>query len=127
MSARTLVLEVVTPDGRALTERGVEAVVLRRRESRFELGSELAILPLHAPLLVRMPVAPARYRKEGQTFHLALGGGFAEVEQDRVLVVTPRCERPAPGVPDPRAWARAICRRWRRERVDSRGGLAGYP
>jgi F-type H+-transporting ATPase subunit epsilon len=127
MMARTLVLEIVTPDGPILTERAVDAVVLRRREARFELGSEIAILPLHGPTLIRIPVAPARYRKGGRTLHLAVGGGFAEVERGRVLVVTPRCERLHPGEPDPRARAREICRRWRQERVDSREGLAGYP
>jgi F-type H+-transporting ATPase subunit epsilon len=127
MSARKVVLEVVTPDGPFLTERGLDAVVLRRREARFELGSEIAILPLHAPTLIRIPVAPARYRRGGRTFHLAVGGGFAEVERDRVLVVTPRCERLPPGEPDPGAAAREICRGWRRERVDTRDAMAGHP
>jgi len=127
MSARKLVLEIVTPDGPILTEHGVDAVVLRRREERFELGSEIAILPLHAPTLIRIPVAPARYRRGGRTFHLAVGGGFAEVERDRVLVVTPRCGCLHPGEPAAQARVRETCRRWRRERVDSREGLAGYP
>ncbi|HUM12732.1 MAG TPA: hypothetical protein VLT82_17420 [Myxococcaceae bacterium] len=127
MSARKLVLEILTPDGPALTEHGLDAVVLRRREARFELGSEIAILPLHAPTLIRMSVAPLRYRRGGQIFYLAVGGGFVEVERDRVLVVTPRCERPAPGEPDPRSAAQETCRTWRRERVDSREAMAGYP
>jgi F-type H+-transporting ATPase subunit epsilon len=93
LSARTLVLEIVTPDGAILAEGGVESVVVRRLEARFERGSEIAIYPLHAPALIRLAPAPARYRKGGRTFHLALGGGFAEVKRDRVLVVTPRCER----------------------------------
>jgi F0F1-type ATP synthase epsilon subunit len=127
MSARGLVLEIVTPDGPALSERGVDAVVLRRRERRFELGSEIAIFPLHAPALIRIPIAPARYRAGGRVVHLALGGGFAEVRRDRVRVITPRCERIAAREPDAAGKAGEVCRRWRRESRDHRGDLVGYP
>ncbi|MFY3745581.1 hypothetical protein ACOQFB_16840 [Anaeromyxobacter sp. Red801] len=125
MSARTLVLEVVTPDGIALAERDVDAVVLRRRERRFELGSELAILPLHAPVLIRMPIAPVRYRKGGETTYLALAGGFAEVRGDRVLLLTPRCERIPGDTPSPAAAARELCRAWSRHPHDFAAEMVG--
>jgi len=113
MSPGALTLEIVTPDGVALQEDGVEVVVLRRREPRFEVGSEIAIFPLHAPLLVRLAVAPARYRKGGETVHLAVEAGFGEVIGDRVVIVTPRCERvPATNL-DPSASAEELCDRWR--------------
>lgn len=125
MSARTVALEIVTPDGRALLEAGVDAVVLRRRERRFELGSEIAVFPLHAPMLIRIPIAPARYRRGGETVHLALGGGFAEVRRDRVLVVTPRCETVPRGAPAPRVVASEICRRWAEEMRDLQAEMVG--
>ncbi len=127
MIARALVLEIVTPDGPALAERDVEVVVLRRRERRFELGSELAIFPRHAPTLVRMPVAPVRFRKGGRTEHVAVAGGFAEVRRDRVLVVTPRCVRVPGDDPAGAARARATCRGWRAELGGRVEALAGYP
>lgn len=114
MTLGTLELEVVVPDGVLLREDGVDVVVIRRREPRFDLGSEVAVFPLHGPMLVRLAVAPARYRKDGVTVHLALGGGFAEVLHDRVRVVTPRCERIDGSAPDPPAAAEAACRAWRR-------------
>jgi F0F1-type ATP synthase epsilon subunit len=123
---RALALEIVTPDGTALSERGVDAVILRRRERRFELGSEIAIFPLHAATLIRFPNAPARYRRNGLVFHLALGGGFAEVKRDRVLLVTPRCERIPPEDPDPPRRAREACRAWRREGREFRDEMVGY-
>ena len=115
MNLRALTLEIVTPDGVALEEGGIEVVVLRRREPRFEVGSEIAIFPLHAPLLVRLAVAPVRYQKGADTVHLAVGAGFAEVVEDRVVIVTPRCERVPAGEPDPIAGAEKLCRRWRRD------------
>ncbi len=126
MTPRALALEIVTPDGVALRESGVAVVVLRRRERRFEPGSEIAVFPLHAPLLVRLPIAPLRYEKAGERVHLAVGGGFAEVLRDRVLVVTPRVERVPPTERRPLAAAAATCRRWRQEAVDSRDRMIGY-
>ncbi len=90
MIAESLHLEVITPDGDVLEEDAVDEVVVRRREARFELGSEIAILPGHAPLLVRIPEAPLRYRKAGRTFQLHVGAGFVEVKRGRVVVVTRR-------------------------------------
>lgn len=126
MSPRTLVLEIVTPDGMAVSETEVDAVVFHRREARFETGSEIAVFPLHGPLLVRIPVGPGRYHKRGEQVHLALGGGFAEVQGDRVLITTTRFERVAPEEPDPRARAREICGRWREETGDGREEMIGY-
>ena len=114
MRPRALTLEIVTPDGLALQEDGVEVIILHRREPRFEVGSEIAIFPLHAPLLVRLAVAPVRYRKGAATVHLAVGAGFSEVMGDRVVIVTPRCERVPATDLDPSASAEELCDRWRR-------------
>lgn len=112
MSPDGLTLEVVTPDGLSVLERGLDVVVLHRREPRFEVGSEIAVFPNHAPLLVRIPVGPARFGRAGETVHLALAGGFAEVLGDRVRVMTPRVERVPREAPDGAAAARALCRAW---------------
>jgi F-type H+-transporting ATPase subunit epsilon len=125
MTARSLVLEIVTPDGCVLVEDGVEVVVLRRREVRFERGSEIAVFPRHAPMLLRMPIAPVRYRRGGETVHLAVAGGFAEVKRDRVHVLTPRCERIPRGAAAPRAAASGICLGWARELKDFRAAMVG--
>jgi len=88
MTARGLRLEVVTPDGVALEEEGVEFVLVHRREPRFEVGSEVVIYPLHAPMLVRLAAAPICYRKGAETITLDVDAGFAEVLGDKVVVVT---------------------------------------
>jgi F0F1-type ATP synthase epsilon subunit len=126
VSERTLRLVVVTPDGEVLHESGVDAVVFRRSEARFAEGSEVAVFPLHAPTLIRLPISPARYRRGDRTVHLALDGGFAEVDRGRVLVVTPRCERVRAAERDPARRARELCRAWRGEARSFRDAMIGY-
>jgi F-type H+-transporting ATPase subunit epsilon len=126
VTPRTLVLEIVTPDGMAVRDTEVDVVVFHRREARFELGSEIAVFPLHGPLLVRIPVGPVRYHRLGGQHHLAVGGGFAEVQGDRVLITTPRLARVAPEDPDPPGTARKVCRKWREEMGEGREEMIGY-
>lgn len=91
-----LTLEVVTPRGGFLRESGVTEVVVRRKEVRFDPGSEVAVLPGHGPLLVRLADCEMRYTSGGHVSRLHVHGGFAEVRGGGVLILTPRAERPAP-------------------------------
>ena len=106
MSSEHLILQIFTPDGQSLQEDQVDAVVVRRREKHFELGSEIALFPRHAPMLIRMPVAPLRYRKGERTLYVAVGGGFLEIKDDQIVVVTPRFEKMPADDPLPAASAR---------------------
>jgi F0F1-type ATP synthase epsilon subunit len=127
MPPGALALEIVTPDGVALQESDVDMVVFHRLESRFDPGSEIAIFPLHGPLLVRAAVAPARFRRGDRTIHLALGGGFAQILHDQVVIVTPRLERVSPAERNPHRAAREVCRRWREQLGQLRAEMVGYP
>ena len=91
-----LTLEVVTPRGGFLHEENLTEIVLRRREDRFDPGSEVAVFPSHGPMLVRLPTCDIRFRHDGRMGHLRVHGGFAEVIDDVVTVITPQAERPAP-------------------------------
>jgi F0F1-type ATP synthase epsilon subunit len=85
---RRLTFEVVTPVGGViLTEEDVDEVVVRRKEKRFDPGSEVAVFPRHGPLLVRITDSIARYVKGGRVSYLELGGGFVEVYRDTVTVM----------------------------------------
>ncbi len=126
MNGEPLVLEIVTPDGKSLKERQVDVVVFRRREKRFELGSEIAVFPRHAPALIRIPVAPLRYRKGDQTQYVAVGGGFAEIKGNQVLVVTPRFETVRSDEPAPSIKARHITDQWRQEQREFQKEMVGY-
>jgi F-type H+-transporting ATPase subunit epsilon len=126
MNPERLVLEIITPDGRTLREQDIDVVIVRRKERRFEQGSEVAIFPLHAPTLIRAPVAPLRYRKGGRTFYLVVGGGFVEVKSNQVLVVTPRFEEIPSDEIDPSKKARQRAAQWLRERREFRKEIVGY-
>lgn len=126
MNKGKLSLQIVTPDGDVLKEGLAEQVVFRRKEKRIELGSEVAIYPLHGPALIRIPIAPVRYRANRRTYHLAVAGGFAEVKRRRVLVVTPRFELMDPEKPNPRARAKRTAEAWREEILKFREAMIGY-
>lgn len=72
-------LEIVTPLGRVEGRSGIDELVMRRREARFEVGSEIAVFPGHAPMLVRVPESDIRYASAGRTRYVHIGPGFVEV------------------------------------------------
>lgn len=126
MNPAQLALRIVTPDGRSLKAQGIDVVVFRRKEERFEVGSEVAIFPRHAPTLIRIPVAPLRYRRGRRTSYLAVAGGFAEIKDDHILVVTPRFEVVRPEEPQPSVKAMQIAEHWRSEHAEFLREMVGY-
>ena len=77
----SLHLEIVTPEKKVFSDT-VENVVLPGAEG------ELGILDGHAALVTSLAAGELRYQKGGQQTHLALGNGFAEVTQHKVVVLT---------------------------------------
>lgn len=118
-------LEIVTPDGCTYGAEGVERIVFRRREREYEQGSEVAVFPGHGPMLVRMSATPLRYRRGGETCYLAVAGGFAEVKESRVLVVTPRFEEVGMDSDEVRTRASALAEQWLDEYEDFLGAMTG--
>ena len=80
-----LKLEMVTPHKRVLSEEVDEI------SAPGTLG-ELGILPGHTPLLTTLKVGELTYRKEGQTYHVAVNWGYVEVEEDTVTVLVETAE-----------------------------------
>ncbi len=78
-----LALEIVTPEARVYSDT-IEAVVIPTAEG------EIGILPGHIPLLTQVAHGELRVTKNGQTQLLAVSGGFAEIEGDRVHVLAER-------------------------------------
>ncbi len=126
MKGEYLVLKIITPDGQSLKEKQVDVVVFRRKEKRFELGSEIALFPRHAPTLIRIPVAPVRYRKGARTYYVAVGGGFVEIKENQVLVVTPRFEKIRVDEPMPSKKAGQVTEQWQQEKKEFPREMVGY-
>lgn len=79
--ARTLRLEIVTPESKAYSE-DVEMVVLPG------MDGELGVYPQHVPVLTTLKPGELRVFKSGQETSLAVGEGFAEITGDSISVLT---------------------------------------
>ncbi|MFZ2224250.1 MAG: F0F1 ATP synthase subunit epsilon [Candidatus Deferrimicrobium sp.] len=82
----TIRLELVTPERLVLSEE-VDEVVLPGYEGEF------GVLPGHTQFLAILNIGIMRYRIAAAMVKLALGGGFAEVTHDRVVVMADTAER----------------------------------
>ena len=83
--AGTFALRIVSPTGDLLNE-DVEFVVLPS-----DLG-ELGILPNHAPLIAGLDIGVIRYTKESKINRVANAGGFVEVNNNTVTVLSDTAE-----------------------------------
>ncbi len=84
--ASTIRLELVTPERLLLSEE-VDEVIAPGYEGEF------GVLPEHTQYLSILNIGVLRYRKAGQLHKVALGGGFAEVTPERVVVMAETAER----------------------------------
>src|SRR3954467_15466917 len=75
-----LTLEIVTPEARVYSDT-IDTVVIPTTEG------EIGILPGHIPLLTQVEHGELRVTKGTETKWLAVSGGFAEVEGDRVHIL----------------------------------------
>jgi F-type H+-transporting ATPase subunit epsilon len=80
-------LEVATP-ARLLVSEDVDEVVAPGIEGYF------GVLPGHAPFLTTLGAGELMYRQSGRESYLAVSGGFAEVRNDKVIVLADAAERP---------------------------------
>ena len=82
-----LTLEIATPSRLVATET-VDDVVLPGSEGSF------GVLPGHAPFLTTLGTGEAVYRVGRDEKHLTIVGGFAEVLNDKIIVLADAAERP---------------------------------
>lgn len=75
-----LTLEIVTPEARVYADT-VDSVVIPTTEG------EIGVLPGHIPLVTQVEHGELRAAKGSQTQFLAVGGGFAQIDADRVRVL----------------------------------------
>jgi F-type H+-transporting ATPase subunit epsilon len=82
-----LTLEIATPMRLVVSETADE-VVAPGIEGYF------GVLPGHAPFLTTLGIGIVTYRLGRDEHQLALAGGFAEVRNDKVIILADSAERP---------------------------------
>jgi len=75
-----LTLEIVTPEARVYRDTADSVVIPT-------VAGEIGILPGHIPLLTQVEDGELRVIQGEHTTYLAVGGGFVQVEGDRVAVL----------------------------------------
>lgn len=85
--ADRITLEVATPM-RLVVGETVDEVIIPGIEGYF------GVLPGHAPFLTTLGIGELTYRQGRDERHLAVSGGFAEVRNDKVIVLADTAERP---------------------------------
>jgi F-type H+-transporting ATPase subunit epsilon len=85
--ADRLTLEVATPTRLVVTE-SVDEIVIPGSQGYF------GVLPGHAPFLTTLGIGELMYRVGREERYLAVSGGFAEVRNDKVIVLADTAERP---------------------------------
>ncbi len=78
--AKTLYLNLVTPQKQLLDGVAVESVVLPAA------AGELGVLPGHLPMIVQLGFGSLRYKKDGKEEEFAVMGGLAEILREGVNV-----------------------------------------
>ena len=74
-------LDIVTPEKKVFSDH-VDNVYLPGADG------EMGILPQHAGLVTALQPGELRYLFQGQVVTLAIGSGFAEITQEKVVVLT---------------------------------------
>lgn len=76
-----LQLDIVTPEKKVFSDK-VENVYLPGADG------ELGVLPMHTQVVTGLKAGELRYLHNGQVVTLAVGSGFAEITQEKVVVLT---------------------------------------
>lgn len=84
--ASTIRLELVTPE-RLLVSEDVDEVIAPGYEGEF------GVLPGHTQFLVILRIGLLRYRIKDEVRKIAVGGGFAEVTPERVVIMADVAEK----------------------------------
>ena len=82
-----LTVEIVTVEKVVLQESGIEEVIAPGVEG------QLAVLPQHAAFMTMLAPGELILKKGGEEIPFAVGGGFFEVLNDRVIVLADSAER----------------------------------
>lgn len=80
-----ILLEVVTPSRNAIRTEAQEVYVPG-------VMGEFGILPQHTPFVTQLNIGTLSFKKDGKTRKYVISGGFAEVCNDHLIILTESCE-----------------------------------
>ncbi len=83
--ARTLIVEIVTPE-RIVYTNEVEMVVAPT------IDGEIGVLPLHAPLVGALKAGEVRVKQGEAVEWFAVSGGYIQVHEDKVIILADDAE-----------------------------------
>lgn len=86
MAVGSIALEIVTPDGVALSEQVQDLAAP-------SVDGEFGVLPGHRPLLAALKTGIMSYHKDGEEVRLAVGPGFVEIKDDKAILLTDHVAR----------------------------------
>ena len=85
MSMKTVLVNVVTPDG-PVYDADVEMVSVKAQ------SGELGILPGHIPMVAPLKIGAVRLKRGSGAELVAVSGGFIEVRPDKVTILAQAAE-----------------------------------
>ena len=86
MEKKQLLLTIVTPEKTVLTDKPVDFVTIPA------FGGEMGVLPGHASFVVQLKEGVMHYTDGASNEIFAVLNGFAEIHQDRVLIMAEAAE-----------------------------------
>src|SRR3989338_2846136 len=86
--ADTILLEIVTPYRKLLSKE------VRELTAPAELG-EIGVLPGHTSLVTILRPGELTYRAGGEVGRVAIGRGYAEVSEEKAVILVDRAETEA--------------------------------
>jgi len=84
--AERLILEVVTPYGPVFSDE-VDEVVAPGEDGEF------GVLPGHVPFITTLKIGILTYKKNGTVGYMFVNTGYAEVKDDKVLILCDSAEK----------------------------------
>jgi F-type H+-transporting ATPase subunit epsilon len=92
LGTEKMILQVITPERIVIEEKDIDFVVFKT-EGQEEPGGEIGVLRDHAPMLARIPTSAVRYKRGETQYYLAVAGGFVEVRDNRVTILSNGAEK----------------------------------
>ena len=87
MADKKLRLQIVTP-ARVLCDEMVEMVIMRASTG------DMGVLPNHQPVVATLNYGILRFKQDGKERRATIMSGFAQVEPDKVTILTDAAEWP---------------------------------